>query len=276
MVRIPTSDGGAPRSHSRFSLSEARDRIGDAGVLRGRQARTIGSPPTIALIGDLAHGVLLLGAGNPHPAGISGPGRVVALDWPQGSLLWRTRSGAPRHDGRRCPIGWRCVGHYESFFTASAGASAAILGLLVVAVSVVNADDANPTTRELRTVLAGSAFVVLVDIFFVSIVALTGGSVVFGLSSLAMATVGLLATRRLIPRAKRAGNFSRGFRARRLNIAFASISVVGYSAQLGLAVALLANTRSAALQRALVLVLVVFYGSALGRAWEVTGITRRE
>ena len=50
-------------------------------------------------------------------------------------------------------------GHYGSFFTASAGASAAILGLLVVAVSVVNADDANPTTRELRTVLAGSAFV---------------------------------------------------------------------------------------------------------------------
>ena len=57
------------------------------------------------------------------------------------------------------------MGHYESFFITSAGASAAILGLLVVAVSVVNADDANPTTRELRTVLAGSAFVALVDIF---------------------------------------------------------------------------------------------------------------
>jgi hypothetical protein len=67
------------------------------------------------------------------------------------------------------------VGHYEDFFIASAGASAAILGLLVVAVSVVNADDANPTTRERRTVLAGSAFVALVDIFIVSIVALTGG-----------------------------------------------------------------------------------------------------
>jgi hypothetical protein len=168
------------------------------------------------------------------------------------------------------------AGRYENFFIASAGASAAILGLLVVAVSVVNADDANPTTRELRTVLAGSAFVVLVDVFFVSIVALTGGSVVLALSSLAMAAVGLLATRRLIPRAKRAGNFSRGSRNRRLNLAFASISVAGYSVQLGLAVALLANTRSAALQRALVLVLVVFYGSALGRAWEVTGITRRE
>jgi hypothetical protein len=41
--------------------------------------------------------------------------------------------------------------------------------------------------------------------------------------------------------------------------------------QLGLAVALVANTQSAALQRALVLVIVAFYGSALGRAWEVTG-----
>jgi hypothetical protein len=167
------------------------------------------------------------------------------------------------------------VGHYESFFTASAGASAAILGLLVVAVSIVNADDANPTTRELRTVLAGSAFVVLVDIFFVSIVALTGGPVVFGLASVAMAAVGLLATRALIPRARRAGNFERGFRNRRLNLVFASISVVGYSVQCALGIALLVDDRSAALQRALVLVLVAFYGSALGRAWEVTGITRR-
>ena len=167
------------------------------------------------------------------------------------------------------------VGHYESFFTASAGASAAILGLLVVAVSVVNADDANPTTRELRTVLAGSAFVVLVDIFFVSIVALTGGPVVFGLASVAMAAVGLVATRGLIPRARRAGNFSRGFRNRRLNLVFASVSVVGYSVQLALGAALLADSGNGALQRALVLVIVCFYGSALGRAWEVTGITRR-
>jgi hypothetical protein len=167
------------------------------------------------------------------------------------------------------------VGHYDNFFIASAGASAAVLGLLVVAVSVVNADDGDPKTRENRTVLAGSAFVGLVDIFIVSIVALTGGSVTFGLSSLAMAAVGLLATRRLIPRAKRAGNFSRNFRTRKLNIAFASISAGGYSVQLGVAIALLADTHSTVLQRALVLVIVVLYCSALGRTWEVTGITKR-
>lgn len=167
------------------------------------------------------------------------------------------------------------VGHFEDFFIASAGASAAILGLLVVAVSVVNADDANPATRELRTVLAGSAFVALVDIFLVSIVALTGGSVVFGLSSLAMGALGLLATRRLIPRAMRAGNFSRDSRTRELNIAFAFISVAAYTLQLGLAIALLADSHSSGLQRALVLVIVALYCSALGRAWVVTGITRR-
>jgi hypothetical protein len=167
------------------------------------------------------------------------------------------------------------VSPYEDFFIASAGASAAILGLLVVAIAVVNADDSNPTTRELRTVLAGSAFVALVDIFLVSTVALTGGSVDLGVSSLVMAVVGLLATRRLVPRAKQAGNFARGARARNVNIVFASASVASYSTQLGLAVALLTDTRSGGLQHALVLVLVALYCSALGRAWVVTGITRR-
>jgi hypothetical protein len=166
-------------------------------------------------------------------------------------------------------------GRFEDFFIASAGASAAILGLLVVALTVVNTDDADPATRELRTVLAGSAFVVLVDVFFVSIVALTGGPALLALASLVMAVVGLLATRQLIPRARRAGNFARGSRSRSANIVFAGVSMVGYAAQLGCAVALLFDTSSIALQRALVFVLVVFYASALGRAWVVTGITRR-
>jgi hypothetical protein len=167
------------------------------------------------------------------------------------------------------------LGHYENFFIASSGASAAILGLLFVAVTVANTDDADLKTRERRTVLAGSAFLALIDAFFVSILALTGGAVVFGLSSLLMAIVGLLGTNRLIRRSWRAGNFSRGFPTRRLNLVFASVSAGGYSVQLGLATALLASDRSSALQRALVLVVVCLYASALGRAWDVMGIGRR-
>ena len=105
-------------------------------------------------------------------------------------------------------------GQYESFFIASTGAAAAFLGLLFVGFTVVDSGESDPGTRERRTVLAGSAFMALADAFFVSILALTGGPVVFGLASLAMAAIGLLATSRLMPRARRAGNFARGFPTR--------------------------------------------------------------
>jgi hypothetical protein len=166
-------------------------------------------------------------------------------------------------------------GQYANFFIASSGASAAILGLLFVAVTVANMDDTDLQTRERRTVLAGSAFLALIDAFFVSIVALTGGPVSLGLSSVAMAVVGLLGTTRLIHRAARAGNFSRGFSTRQLNIVFASVSAGGFSVQLGLGAALAASDHSSVLVRALVLLIVCLYGSALGRAWEVMGIGRR-
>jgi hypothetical protein len=71
------------------------------------------------------------------------------------------------------------------------------------------------------------------------------------------------------------GRFSRGFPTRRLNLVFVCISIGGYSIQLGLAIALLVDVQSSALQRALVLVIVGLFASAIGRAWEVTGIQRR-
>lgn len=164
--------------------------------------------------------------------------------------------------------------HYESFFIASTGASAAFLGLLFVGFTVVDRGESDTRIRERRTVLAGSAFVALADAFFVSLLALTGGAVVFALISLTMAAIGLIATSRLMPRAARAGNFARGFPTRKLNIVFASVSVLGFSTQLGLSVALLVSPHSATLQRALLVMIAVLYASGLARAWEVTGIRR--
>jgi hypothetical protein len=77
-----------------------------------------------------------------------------------------------------------------------------------------------------------------------------------------------------MPRARRAGNFARGFPTRKLNIAFATVSAVGFLVQLGLSVALLAAPHDATLQRALIVMIPVLYGSGLARAWEVTGIRR--
>jgi hypothetical protein len=163
-------------------------------------------------------------------------------------------------------------GEFETFFFASSGASAAFLGLLFVAFTLAEAGDSDTRTRERRAVLAGSSFLTLVDTFFVSITALTGGPAVFGVASLVMAIVGLAAASRLIPRAKRAGSFSRDFPTRNLNIMFVTVAVAGYTAQLALAIALLADTDGAAVQRALVIMVLVLYASGLSRAWEVAGI----
>jgi hypothetical protein len=75
-----------------------------------------------------------------------------------------------------------------------------------------------------------------------------------------------------MPRARRAGNFARGFPTRKLNMVFAAVSAVGFATQLGLSVALLTDPHSVALQRALLVMIAVLYASGLARAWEVTGI----
>jgi len=164
---------------------------------------------------------------------------------------------------------------YARFFSTAATASAAFAGLLFVALSVVNRDDTQLATRERRLVLAGSAFLALVDIFFVSLLSSVGGAVVLATTSLVMAIVGLVGTSSLMPRAARAGNFARGFPKRNLNRAFAGVSAGLYSLQLGLAIALLVNTDSGGLTRALVFVVVALFASALARGWEVAGVGHR-
>lgn len=164
---------------------------------------------------------------------------------------------------------------YASFFAASATASAGFTGLLLVALSIINHDDAEHGTRERRTILAGTAFLALIDIFFVSLTSSLGGVRLFASASVVMAGVGLLGTSHFMPRARRAGNFRRGFPKRPLNMAFATIAATGYSVQLILAVALLSDPESTALVRALVFMLVALFGSALARAWEVAGIGHR-
>jgi hypothetical protein len=56
---------------------------------------------------------------------------------------------------------------------------------------------------------------------------------------------------------------------------FATVAVTLYSVQLVLAIALLSDSRSTALTRALVFLLVTLFASALGRGWEVAGIGQR-
>jgi hypothetical protein len=68
---------------------------------------------------------------------------------------------------------------YVRFFATSTSASATFTGLLFVAFSLANRDESLHATRESRAVLAGGAFLALVDVFFVCLVSSFGGPVVF-------------------------------------------------------------------------------------------------
>jgi hypothetical protein len=167
------------------------------------------------------------------------------------------------------------IGDYTNFLIASTGASAAFIGLLFVGMSIVNSDDSNYATRERRTVLANTAFLALMDVFFVSFISLAGGDRTYAVANLLIAAIGLFATILLVRRAFRAGNFAPNFPTRRLNLVFASVSVSLYSLQLIVAIVLLVNQHSNDLVRFSLLVIVGLYGSALARAWEITGIRNR-
>ena len=164
---------------------------------------------------------------------------------------------------------------YVRFYSLSATASAGFAGLLLVALSVVNKDESQHLMRERRTILAASSFLALADIFFVSLVSSLGGTRVFATTCLVMALAGLLGTSRLRRRGIRAGTFARDFPRRHSNLVFVAVAVSIFSIQLILAVALLVNSESARLTRAMAFVIVALFVSALSRAWVVAGIGHR-
>jgi hypothetical protein len=164
---------------------------------------------------------------------------------------------------------------YVRFFTVSTTASAGFIGLLFVAFALAGHDESQDATRHGRAVLAGSAFLALVDIFFVCLVRWLGGPIVFATASVVMAGIGLLGTGRLLRRAKGAGILARDFPKRTLHLVFAAVAFTLYSVQLGLGIALLADSQSSSLTRALVFMIVALFVSALGRAWELAGIRQR-
>jgi hypothetical protein len=164
---------------------------------------------------------------------------------------------------------------YARFFAVSTSASAGFIGLLFVAFTLAARDESEHAAREHSAVLAGSIFLALVDIFFVCLVSSFGGPVAFATANVVMAGIGLLGTRRLLWRAKRAGVLARDFPKRKLHLVFAAVAFTLFSVQLVLGIALLTDSQSTGLARALIFVIVALFASALGRAWELAGIRHR-
>jgi hypothetical protein len=160
---------------------------------------------------------------------------------------------------------------FTNFCIASAGASAAFIGLLFVAITVVNLEQSDARTRARIRALAGSSFASLVDAFFVAIIGLTVGVTGFAIANVVMAGVGLVVTGQLLPAAIRAGNFAREAPHRYRNIALPVASITVYLLQIAFGIVVSVVPSSPGLVRTLVLLALGLYVGALARAWEIIG-----
>ncbi|HEX2348241.1 MAG TPA: hypothetical protein VHI51_07385 [Ktedonobacterales bacterium] len=159
---------------------------------------------------------------------------------------------------------------FLTFFAASAGAGAALVGLLFVAVSLAPEQIVTRHAPLERQAVAGSAFTALVNAFFLSLVALVP-RVDFGLFVIPIAIVSLLFT--VLP-AWALLRVRKGWVSLLRRVALIAAGVALYGLELSNGISILTNPTQDGYIYALVFVMlgIVFLG--LTRAWELLGAQR--
>lgn len=146
---------------------------------------------------------------------------------------------------------------YHDFFIASAGAAAALTGLLFVAISISRESTFGPGADAVRRADAERTFTAFSNAFFVSLAALLPSSALPAIA--AIAALALLQTLRLVFANRRAGKLE--WHEAGL------ISAAIYAYELQQSIALMRGDEHVAL------VWIVFglYGYALGTSWKLLG-----
>jgi hypothetical protein len=158
---------------------------------------------------------------------------------------------------------------FQPFFTASTAASAALIGLLFVSVSVAPEKVFGGQAEAVRQARALSAFASLANIFFISFACLiphvTAGPVISGIGLVgALQTLGLLT---LLPDWRAEGALVRS------SILFLGSAAI-YGGEIALGIQLwMKPSEVGALTGVLELILGA-YAIGLGRAWELLGAPR--
>ncbi len=155
---------------------------------------------------------------------------------------------------------------YRDFFVASAGASAAFIGLLFVALSFIDSEKASDQVVAWRRIIATSSFSQLVNVFFVSLIGLLPDPHNLALAGCVMAVLGLYASVRLLPK-----TINRERTGRTTPTVLGLIAVGVYVLELLTGIGLLNNPQNQKLLDYFILALVLLYAGALARAWEITG-----
>ncbi|HVH62432.1 MAG TPA: hypothetical protein VNA65_02415 [Candidatus Dormibacteraeota bacterium] len=158
---------------------------------------------------------------------------------------------------------------FQPFFTASVAASAALIGLLFVSVSIAPERVFGAQSDVVRQAQALSAFSALANVFFISMMSLVPG-VLFGLVVTVVSIPAILQTLALLGLARQW--HSAGIVFRGLLLFAASAAIYGY--ELGLGIHLWRNPTDKGALIALLFVLTSAYAIGLGRAWELLGAPR--
>jgi hypothetical protein len=158
---------------------------------------------------------------------------------------------------------------FQPFFSASVAASAALIGLLFVSVSIAPERVFGLQSDAVRQAQALSAFSALANIFFISLMSLVPG-VIFGLVVTVVSIPALLQTLALLGLARQW--HAAGIVARGVFLFLASGLIYGY--ELAVGIQLWRDPTSEGALINLLFILMGAYAVGLGRAWELLGAPR--
>ena len=158
---------------------------------------------------------------------------------------------------------------FQPFFLASVGASAALIVLLFVSVSIAPERVFGEQSEPVRRAQALSAFTALTNVFFISLMSLIP-EVTFGLVVAIISVPAMLQTLALLGLARKW--HATGIIARGLFLFLASAALYGYELSLGIQIWRSPTNKEALIS--LLLVIMGAYAVGLGRAWELLGAPR--
>lgn len=158
---------------------------------------------------------------------------------------------------------------YQTFFLASSGASAALIGLLFVGVSIAPERVFGSAADPRRQAQAVSAFSALANVFFISMASLVP-SIVLGIVVSVIGGVSALQLLGLLLRVRPGGNI---IEAARGVILFAASAAI-YGTEIYLGLVLSAKPSESAALTGLLEVILGAYAIGLGRAWQLLGAPR--
>jgi hypothetical protein len=164
---------------------------------------------------------------------------------------------------------------FNSFLIAGVGASASIIGLLFVALSLVLSRGNGEIELEFSDRrLAESAFTALANVFFISLWALIPEANEIGYVTVIVAFAGLRSSFYLFKRLREIRAKHEVEEKQGIEITWLIFSLIGYGIEAAYGIRIIMMPTDIGNYYALATILAVLFGAGLIRSWELTGIRR--